>query len=105
MKTKKSANHNGKVRVSFTCAQQDAQEVCIAGSFNDWSPSACPMVKLENGEWAKQIMLGPGRYEYRFVVDGCWMSDPSAHDVAANPFGELNSVLVVGVPAKDTHTI
>jgi len=100
MKTRaKKLNHNGKVSVSFKCAQTGAQEVCVAGSFNDWSPGACPMVRLEDGQWAKQIMLAPGRYEYRFVVDGCWTSDPSARELATNPFGEFNSVLIVG-PAE-----
>jgi len=33
------------------------------------------------------IKLPRGCYEYRFVVDGNWVSDPSAKGSAANPFG------------------
>ena len=92
---KRAAHHNGKVSVAFKCAQSAAQEVCVAGTFNDWSPAVSPMIRVENGFWVKQIMLPPGRYEYRFVVDGRWMNDPSAREQVPNSFGEFNSVLIV----------
>ena len=50
-------------------------EVGIAGSFNDWHPNVTPMIRLNDGKWAKELALPPGRYEYRFVVvflGGCW---------------------------------
>ena len=52
-----------------------AAEVCIAGSFNDWHPTATPMISLGDGKWAKELTLPPGRYEYRLVVDGQWVDD------------------------------
>jgi 1,4-alpha-glucan branching enzyme len=72
-----------------------AQEVCIAGSFNDWHPSVTPMIRLGDGQWAKELALPPGRYEYRFVVDGQWVDDPAAIDLIPNSFGTANAVLVV----------
>ena len=41
------------------------------------------------------VDLPPGDYEYRFVVDGCWCSDPEAKETAPNPFGDHNAVLRV----------
>jgi hypothetical protein len=41
------------------------------------------------------VWLPAGRYEYRFVVDGQWMSDPSAREYVQNTFGSTNCVLVV----------
>ena len=38
---------------------------------------------------------GPGRYRYRYVIDGQWNSDPHNKHVESNPFGELNSVVEV----------
>lgn len=93
---KRTAHHDGKVSVPFKCAQPDAQQVCVAGTFNDWSPAASPMIRVEHGLWVKQIMLPPGRYEYRFVVDGRWENDPLARELVPNPFGGFNSVLIVG---------
>jgi hypothetical protein len=39
----------------------------------------------------------PGRYEYRLVADGEWLSDPEAHDYIPNSFGSFNSVLIIPV--------
>ena len=38
---------------------------------------------------------GKGRYRYRFVVDGKWMTDPHNAYVETNQFGELNNVIEV----------
>ena len=73
----------------------NAREVCIAGSFNDWHPTVTPMIRLDDGKWAKELALPPGRYEYRFVVDGQWVDDPAATELIPNSFGTANAVLVV----------
>lgn len=79
---------------------QCANEVCIAGSFNDWHPSVTPMIRVGEGKWAKELALSPGRYEYRFVVDGQWLDDPAAKETVPNPFGSFNAVLVVLDPSS-----
>jgi hypothetical protein len=53
------------------------------------------MIRLEDGKWAKELALPPGRYEYRFVVDGQWVDDPAATELIPNSFGTANAVLVV----------
>ena len=73
-----------------------AQEISIAGSFNDWKPSATPMVALGDGRWVKELTLPPGRYEYRVLVDGNWVDDPNAKETVANPHGGANAVLTIG---------
>ena len=85
----------GSPRVCLGLTHATAQEVCIAGSFNDWHPNVTPMVRLDDGKWAKELALRPGRYEYRFVVDGQWVDDPAATELIPNPFGTPNAVLVV----------
>jgi 1,4-alpha-glucan branching enzyme len=72
-----------------------ASEVCIAGSFNDWHPSVTPMIRVGEGKWAKELTLPPGRYEYRFVVDGQCVDDPAAKETVPNPHGGVNAVLIV----------
>jgi hypothetical protein len=47
------------------------------------------------GRWKATASLPPGRYEYRFVVDGQWISDPSAKEFVGNSFGSTNSILVI----------
>ncbi len=70
-------------------------KVCLAGSFNDWQPGITPMLAFDNGRWLKEISLPPGRYEYRFVVNGEWADDPNANEVAPNPHGGFNAVRIV----------
>ena len=94
-KTKQSDTGCGSQCVRLELARPDAQEVGIAGSFNDWHPSVTPMIRLNDGKWAKQLALLPGRYEYRFVVDGEWVDDPAATELIPNSFGTANAVLVV----------
>jgi 1,4-alpha-glucan branching enzyme len=99
MKARANAAAKGAIgRAGCVClvlTHPTAQEVCIAGSFNDWHPSVTPMIRLEDGRWAKELALPPGRYEYRFVVDGQWVDDPAATELVPNSFGTANAVLVV----------
>jgi len=82
--------------VHFELVNATARSVCIAGTFNDWHPSVTEMIALGEGRWAKELTLVPGTYEYLFVVNGRWMTDPAANESAVNPFGGRNSVLRVG---------
>ena len=99
-KTDRSNLNNGSTpvskRIHFEFASPTAESVAIAGTFNDWRPSATPMIALGQGRWIKDLTLPPGTYEYRFVVDGGnWTPDPLAPETAPTPFGGLNSVLRV----------
>ena len=82
-----------KARTCLGLYAPDAQAVFVAGSFNDWQPSAMPLQKQSGGRWVVELMIEPGRHEYRFVVDGEWMNDPLASAYKSNPFGGLNCVL------------
>jgi hypothetical protein len=94
-KNKPSETCCGSQCVRLGLTRPDAQQIFIAGSFNDWHPSVTPMIRLSDGKWAKELALPPGRYEYRFVVDGEWANDPAATELIPNPFGTPNAVLVV----------
>jgi 1,4-alpha-glucan branching enzyme len=86
----------------LACYADTAVAVFLAGSFNDWSPTATPMKKDVDGDWIASLPLARGRYEYKFVVDGEWCyepgcaseTDPSTHCVV-NEFGTMNRVLEV----------
>jgi hypothetical protein len=68
----------------------------IAGTFNDWSATAHPMRRNEElGVYELCLRLPPGRYLYRVVLDGAWSADPNNESCEPNPYGEVNSVLVV----------
>lgn len=67
----------------------------MAGTFNDWDPADTPLVFIGGTTWYKHIFLPPGRYEYRFVVDGRWFDPPTAKAYVPNPFGSRNAVVEV----------
>lgn len=99
-KTKsKPAASASPVLVHFEFFHPSAGAVCIAGTFNDWHSSATPMVAMGEGRWAKELLLAPGIYEYRFVVDGSWVTDDGGRETVLNPFGSHNTILRVGVSA------
>ena len=81
--------------VWFRLKAPTASRVCVAGTFNDWNPTATPLAKSKEGEWRVEKRLAPGEYEYRFVVDGVWQEDPDAKRAVPNPFGSRNSIFQV----------
>ena len=82
-------------KVQFELPAQDAQVVHLAGDFNNWDASANPMKKDKKGIWKTSLSLKPGRYEYRFLVDGSWENDPACCDCVPNEFGSQNCVRIV----------
>jgi 1,4-alpha-glucan branching enzyme len=82
-------------RVTFSIEAADAQKVVLGGDFNDWSAEAHPMTKDKSGTWKKTLVLPPGRFEYKFLVDGRWRNDPRNKETCANCFGTHNNVLVI----------
>lgn len=86
------------VLVRFELRAPDAEQVAVAGSFNDWSPDASPLTKNPaTGLWTGTIALRLGEHQYLFVVDDTrWIPDPTAHAQVDDGFGQSNSVIVVG---------
>ncbi|MCI0651918.1 MAG: glycogen-binding domain-containing protein [Planctomycetes bacterium] len=86
----------------FATRAQGARNVFLAGSFNGWDPTATPMESGEGGMWSITLALEPGRYEYKYVVDGEWRceeacegSHPGCPHCTPNEFGGKNCVLDV----------
>lgn len=86
-------NHRKK-QAKFRLKAPEAKEVTLCGSFNNWETHACPLRQDKKGIWKTHLLLTPGVYEYRFLVDGQWQNDPDS-EVAPNPYGTHKRVLVV----------
>lgn len=82
--------------VAFILSSPEAEEVYLCGDFNQWSPHSLPMIRHgEDHWWEKHLVLEPGRYEYKFIVNGVWIHNPDAPQNVPNAFGSLNSVMEV----------
>lgn len=95
VKQKVSSKKQNHKKATFKFMAPEAQSVLLAGDFNAWEPESHPLKRTSNGLWKANLSLSPGRYEYRFLVDGKWHNDPNCTNFSPNPFGGENSVLIV----------
>lgn len=82
-------------RVTFSLEAADAQKVILGGDLNSWNAETHPMTKDKSATWKKTVMLPPGRFEYKFLVDGQWQNDPKNKEICPNCFGTQNNILVI----------
>ncbi len=60
-----------------------------------------PMKRLKSGKWSRRLYLEPGRYEFKFLVDGLWCCFPgckgdyTCEHCVYNEHGTMNRVLEV----------
>lgn len=91
---------NGKCKVTFRLPQaaaMGAQNVVLAGDFNNWDTTAAPMTRLKNGDFKITLTLDAGReFRFRYLVDGSrWENDWSADRYMRNDYGADDSVVIV----------
>lgn len=72
----------------------EANLVILSGTFNNWNQSQYVFGR-EGDEWVCRIDLDPGKYTYKFIVDGNWILDPANSVTQEDEAGNLNSVIVV----------
>jgi len=70
----------------------DAKKVIVTGSFNNWDRQSYRMA-WQDGKWILPLCLQPGKYTYKFIVDGNWIIDPFNKLYGQNETGTNNSVL------------
>lgn len=82
--------------VTFTFQAPQAKAVAIGGTWNDWSDVSSPMGKSIDGLWTWTTLVPASAVlEYKFVVDGEWMSDPNAPAQKDDGFGSSNGLVAV----------
>ena len=98
----KSTQFERPAATRFACPAPEGRTVFLAGTFNGLDPKATPMTKNADGNWDVFVALAPGRYEFKFLVDGTWCCEPGCdgHYVGCpkctpNSFGTMNRVIGV----------
>ncbi len=89
-----------RCRVTFRLpkvATPTATEVSLVGEFNNWNNRANTMKKNKDGHFAATLELETGReYQFRYFIDNSiWGNDENADKYLPNPFGSMNSVIVL----------
>jgi len=80
-------NHTFKIK-----GYGNAKRIILSGSFNNWSTDSYTLAHTGD-EWSISMRLKPGKYLYKFIVDGNWMIDPGNPLWEQNQYGTGNSVL------------
>jgi 1,4-alpha-glucan branching enzyme len=83
--------------VYFTVSAPEAKEVFLVGDFNNWATDTNSRMEAKNGAWRKKVSLNPGKYHYRFVIDGKWTEDAANPSKEVNPYGTMDSLIEVGL--------
>ncbi len=92
----KKAQTAGRKRVTFEIEAEVGSKVTIAGSFNEWDDRKKELTDKDgNGLFKCTMLLTPGTYEYKFIVNGAWCLDPNNPNFIPNDQGTLNSVIEV----------
>jgi 1,4-alpha-glucan branching enzyme len=95
--TKKAVKKKTLPSTEFSLHAPNVNEVYLAGDFNNWQPDAKDyrLRKFKGDIWKKMLQLKPGRYEYQFVVDGQWWSDPKNDKRVTNEYCTENCIIEV----------
>ena len=88
----------GSTAVTFSWQAPNARQVFLAGEMNDWQADTLPMFKNSQGQWQLTVTLEPGRWSYKIVQDGLWLTDARNPLKHSDGQGGYNSVLQVGAP-------
>ena len=82
-------------KVTFTVPAAEAEQVTVAGNWNEWNTEVEPLKKLKNGTFKGTVNLESGQaYEFKYVVDGQWQNDVEADGYAWNDYAAAeNSVI------------
>jgi len=93
---KKKPLAGGKTSVTFELPPEvEAETIVLFGEFNAWS-AGTPLKKRKDGSFAVTQRLAPGRYRYRYQLDGSrWENDWAADDYAPNGLGSDDSILIL----------
>jgi len=70
----------------------EGDTVSVAGEFNKWDPQH--LNKQGDGSWVTKLRLSPGKYMYKFVVDGEWVINQDM-PTTADGEGNRNNLLEV----------
>lgn len=83
--------------VLFSYYSPGAREILVSGDFNGWKSDTGRMIKGRDDVWRAIFALRPGRsYDYKYIVDSNWITDPNNPDLNPDTSGGANSVIYVG---------
>jgi hypothetical protein len=98
--SKQYCRGGSKCMVTFRLPKEaapKAQEVAIAGDFNNWNPQNTRMKRISGGDFHITLELHSKRsYRFKYLIDGHhWENDWRADKYVPNDFGSDDSLVIV----------
>jgi 1,4-alpha-glucan branching enzyme len=84
-------------KVTFTVPAEEATNVAVVGSFNEWNTESTTLKKLKNGSFKGTIDLEANTsHEFKYLIDGTYVNETEADGYAWSDFaGAENSVIIL----------
>lgn len=82
-------------KVTFTVPAEEANNVAVVGTFNEWNAESTPLKKLKNGSFKGTVDLESNNsYEFKYIIDGNYVNEEAADAYAWNDYANAeNSVI------------
>ena len=91
--------------VTFNYENSTATTVVVKGGWDSWAGEIA-LVKGQDNVWSVEKELVPGKYEYKFIVDGDYIQDPlNANTVDPNNNQSNSIVIVSGMYSSETLAV
>ncbi len=83
-------------KVTFSIVAEDAKNVSLVGSFNEWNAQATPLKKLKNGVFKGTLDLTTDNsYEFKYLIDETvYTNDEAADAYVWNEFASADNSIV-----------
>ena len=95
LKRRKISGSN-TVKVSFILPADDSRlPASVVGDFNEWDPSADPMIRRSNGTYSAVVsLIADASYLFRYrSEDGTWFNDDAADGYEPNVHGSTDCLV------------
>lgn len=97
---KRYARDGSTCTVTFVIQAEQAEGVdaaCVSGDFNNWSRTATPMKRAQDGSFEASVKLDAGKeFHFRYLLDGeRWDNDWHADKYAQSPFRDAENGVVI----------
>ncbi|MCC5878128.1 MAG: hypothetical protein JJU11_18060 [Candidatus Sumerlaeia bacterium] len=81
--------------VTFIVYNAEARNIAVAGTFNNWNQLTMYRNPSDRNMWGVRYELPPGRYMYKYIVDGEWQVDPENYTPVDDGSGNFNSSFII----------
>jgi 1,4-alpha-glucan branching enzyme len=86
--------------VKFMFFRPGAEQVFLAGDFNEWRQGDLAMKRTPDGYWSASVSLPAGEFKFRYLADGEWFVDYAAFGLEPGPHGPDSLVRIPDRPLK-----